>query len=216
MEFHTKHFILNKNPYRKFQISDDDRLLIIKLFCELIFNLKLSIINVVINKENISPNTSSYNVLDNALKYSIQRIENDLKKIDPTKKFMIITDQGRIGKMRMTTRKMQRINFIPSKYNIKPYSQEIKSLIEDPLEKDSKESYFIQLTDLVSFIIYLYSVYKLGVGKIPNRIPRKVDKEKIIELLEKLKGSLNLNASKPDLYGVVCYPKRRNREEQES
>jgi len=216
MEFHTKHFILNKNPYRKFQISDDDRLLIIKLFCELIFNLKLSIINVVINKENISPNTSSYNVLDNALKYSIQRIENDLKKIDPTKKFMIITDQGRIGKMRMTTRKMQRINFIPSKYNIKPYSQEIKSLIEDPLEKDSKESYFIQLTDLVSFIIYLYSVYKLGVGKIPNRIPRKVDKEKIIELLEKLKGSLNLNASKPDLYGVVYYPKRRNREEQES
>lgn len=216
MEFHTKHFILNKNPYRKFQISDDDRLLIIKLFCELIFNLKLSIINVVINKENISPNTSSYNVLDNALKYSIQRIENDLKKIDPTKKFMIITDQGRIGKMRMTTRKMQRINFIPSKYNIKPYRQEIKSLIEDPLEKDSKESYFIQLTDLVSFIIYLYSVYKLGVGKIPNRIPRKVDKEKIIELLEKLKGSLNLNASKPDLYGVVYYPKRRNREEQES
>jgi hypothetical protein len=206
MEFHTKHFILNKNPYRKLQISDDDRLLIIELFCELISNLDISIINVVINKENISPNTS-YNVLDNALKYSIQRIENDLNKIDSTKKFMIITDQGRIGKMRMTTRKMQRINFIPSKYNIKPYRREIKSLIEDPLEKDSKESYFIQLTDLVSFIIYLYSVYKLSVGKIPKRIPKKLDKEKTIELLEKLKGSLNLNASKSDLYGVVYYPK---------
>lgn len=205
MEFHTKYFILNKKPYRSLQISDDDRLLIIELFCELISNLDLSIINVVINKKSILSNT--YNVLDNALTYSIQRIENDLNKIDPSKKFMIITDQGRIRKMRMTARKIQRINFIPSKYNVKPYRKEIKSLIEDPLQKDSKESYFIQLADLVAFIIYLYSVYKLGVGKIPNRMPEKVDKEKVNELMEKLKGSLNLNASKSDLYGVVYYPK---------
>ncbi len=128
IEFHTKHFILNKNPYRELQISDDDRLLILGLFCELISNLDLKIINVVINKGNISPNTP-YNVLDNALKYSIQRIENDLSKIDPAKKFMIITDQGRIGKMRMTARKIQRVNFIPSKYNAKPIRKEIKSLI---------------------------------------------------------------------------------------
>lgn len=208
MEFHTKYFILNKNPYRKLQISDDDRLLIIGLFCELISNLDISIINVVINKENISPNTS-YNVLDNALKYSIQRIENDLNKIDPAKKFMIITDQGRIGKMRMTTRKMQRINFIPSKYNNKPYRQEIKSFIEDPLEKDSKESYFIQLADLVSFIIYIYSIYKLGINKISNRMPKNIDKQVIISLMERLKGSLNLNATKSDLYGVVYYPKQK-------
>jgi hypothetical protein len=205
MEFHTKYFILNKNPYKKLQISDDDRLLIIELFCELISNLEISIINVVINKKNISSN--DYNVLDNALKYSIQRIENDLNKIDPLKKFMIITDQGRIGKMRMTARKIQRINFIPSKYNVKPYRREIKSLIEDPLQKDSKESYFIQLADLVSFIVYLYSVCKLGVGNIPNRMPRKVGKEKILELMEKLKSSLNLNASRSDKYGVVYYPK---------
>jgi len=207
MEFHTKYFILNKNPYRKLQISDDDRLLIIELFCELISNLEISIINVVINKKNIL--SQDYNVLDNALKYSIQRIENDLNKIDPSKKFMIITDQGRIGKMRMTARKIQRINFIPSKYNIKPYRKEIKSLIEDPLQKDSKESYFIQLADLVSFIIYIYSIYKLGINKISNRMPKNIDKRVIINLMEKLKGSLNLNATKSDLYGVVYYPKQK-------
>ena len=84
MEFHIKYFILNKNPYRKLQISDDDRLLIIELFCELISNREISTINVVINKKNIL--SQDYNVLDNALKYSIQRIENDLNKIDPSKK----------------------------------------------------------------------------------------------------------------------------------
>ncbi|MEA3296014.1 MAG: DUF3800 domain-containing protein [Patescibacteria group bacterium] len=205
MEFHTKYFILNKNPYRKLQISDDDRLLIIELFCELISNLEVSIINVVINKKNIL--SQDYNVLDNALKYSIQRIENDLNKIDPSKKFMIITDQGRIGKMRMTARKIQRINFIPSKYNIKPYRKEIKSLIENPLQKDSKESYFIQLADLIAFIIYVYSVYKLNVGKISNRMSKNVNMKNIIGLMERLKASLNLNASKSDPYGVVYYPK---------
>ena len=205
MEFHTKHFILNKNPYRKLQISDDDRLLIIKLFCELISNLDISIINVVINKKNIL--SQDYNVLDNALKYSIQRIENDLNKIDPSKKFMIITDQGRIGKMRMTARKIQKINFIPSKYNSKPYRQEIKSLIEDPLEKNSKESYFIQLVDLVAFIIYIYSVNKLNVGKVSNRMPKNASMKYVIGLMERLKGSLNLNASKSEPYGVVYYPK---------
>jgi len=205
MEFHTKHFILNKNPYRKLQISDDDRLLIIKLFCGLISNLEISIINVVINKKNIL--SQDYNVLDNALKYSIQRIENDLNKIDPSKKFMIITDQGRIGKMRMTARKIQKINFIPSKFNSMPYRQEIKSLIEDPLEKNSKESYFIQLADLVALIVYLYSVHKLGVGKISNRMPKNVNIKSIIGLMEGLKGSLNLNASSSDEYGVVYYPK---------
>ena len=208
MEFHTKDFILNKNPYRKLQINDDDRLLILELFCELTSTLKISIINVVINKENISPNTL-YNVLDNALKYSIQRIENDLNKIDPIKKFMIITDQGRIGKMRMTARKIQRINFIPSKYNNRPYRKEIKSLIEDPLQKDSKESYFIQLADLVASIVYIYSVYKLNVGKISNRMPKNVNMKNILGLMERLKGSLNLNASGSDSYGVVYYPKQK-------
>ncbi len=203
IEFHTRHFALNKNPYRSLQISDDDRLSILKLFCELISNLDMRIINIVINKKNVV--TKDYNVLDNALKYSIQRIENDL--IKSSKKFMIITDQGRIGKMRMTARKIQKINFIPSKFNTKPYRKEIQSLIEDPLQKDSRESYFIQIADLISFIIYNYSIYKLGINEFSNRMPKNLNEITFIELMERLKGSLNLNATKSDKYGVVYYPK---------
>jgi hypothetical protein len=202
-EFHTRNFALNKNPYRALQISENDKAVILKLFCELISNLDMRIINIVINKQNISK--QDYNVLDNALKYSIQRIENDL--IKTSKKFMIITDEGRIGKMRMTARKIQRVNFIPSKYNSKPYRKEIKSLIEDPLQKDSKESYFIQIADLVSFIVYNYSIYKLGINVFSNRMPTNMDRLFFINLMEKLKGSLNLQATKSDKYGVVYYPK---------
>ena len=127
LEMHTKYFLLNKNPYRTLNFSDEDRILMIDRFCDLISQLEIKIVNVVINKRKIQH--ADYKVLDRALTYSIQRIENDLSKIGPTKKFMIITDEGRVGKMRCTSRRIQKINFIPSKYSAIPYRQEIKALI---------------------------------------------------------------------------------------
>lgn len=49
VELHTKHFLLDKNPYRKHAFSDNDRVFIIDLFCELISQIPLKIITVVIN-----------------------------------------------------------------------------------------------------------------------------------------------------------------------
>lgn len=109
-EMHTRHFLLNKNPFRKYNISVDIRVSIVDLFCDLIANLDFKIINVVIVKPRIQK--MNYPVLDNALTYSIQRIENDLNPAhNPQEKFMIITDPGRVGKMRKTSRRIQRINF---------------------------------------------------------------------------------------------------------
>lgn len=53
---------------------------------------------------------------------------------------MIISDEGRVSKMRDTARMLQRINYIPSQFNYASYQKEIKTLIEDPLPKNSKES----------------------------------------------------------------------------
>lgn len=118
-ELHTKYFLLNKKPYRALNISEDDRILIVNLYCKLIAELDIKIINVLINKKKVTG--TKYSVLDRALTYSVQRIENDLKTIEPSKRFMIITDPGREGKMRKTTRRIQRINFIPSKFNQESY-----------------------------------------------------------------------------------------------
>ena len=205
VEMHTKYFLLNKKPYRDMDLKDEDRILVIDLLCDLISQLDWKIINVVINKTKIS--IDNYQILDRALTYSVQRIENDLQKSDPTKKFMVITDEGRVGKMRSTTRKIQRINFIPSKFTPSSYRQEIKSLIEDPLPKSSKESYFIQTSDTVAFIVYLYSIFKLKVGKPHNRLPKEINRKKINNWMDRLKESLNTEASGDDEYGVVCYPK---------
>jgi hypothetical protein len=109
-ELHSKYFLLNKSPYKELNISDDNRIRIIDHYCDLLSQLQIKIVNVVINKKKIS--TTDYDILDKAFTYSIQRIENDLNKTDPAKRFLIITDEGRVGKMRNIARKIQRINYL--------------------------------------------------------------------------------------------------------
>jgi hypothetical protein len=60
-------------------------------------------------------------------------------------------------------------------------------LIEDPLPKDSSESYFIQLADLVACIISLYAVVTQHVGYLPGRLPALIDAARIVAWMGMLK-----------------------------
>ena len=153
-EFHSKEFVTDKNPYHG-KYNPDVRKAILFHHCSFLTTLNLKCVSVVIDKKNI--NRENYNVLKNALTYSIQRIENDLDKSFAGERFMIISDEGRVSKMRDTARMLQRINYIPSQFGYTSYRKEIKTLIEDPLPKNSKESYFIQFADLVAFVVSLYA-----------------------------------------------------------
>lgn len=112
-ELHTKQFLLDKSPYREFGFAPEVKKEIITRFCEFIGSLNIRFVNIVINKTIIR--YPGYDVLNTSLKYSVQRIENDLDPAgNPDARFLIITDEGRVGKMRKTTRAIQRINYIPS------------------------------------------------------------------------------------------------------
>jgi hypothetical protein len=205
LELHTKHFVLNKRPYRALAISDSDRVSIIGLFCDLLAQLDIRIVSVVIAKPRIS--SRRYEVLSTALKYSVQRIENDLDPIrNPASRFLVITDDGRVGKMRRTTRKIQRINYIPSRFGPESYRQEIRSMIEDPLPKDSGESYFIQMADMVAYIVYLHAIAETGIGCNHGRLPAIVTPSVVDSWMQRLLPSLNTAASSTHPYGIVYHP----------
>jgi len=206
LEIHTKYLLLNKGPYRVLNLSDEARIAIVDACCDLLAELSAQAINVCIVKPRVKK--TDYEVLGTALTYSVQRIENDLKPWDhPEHQFLIITDSGRVGKMRKTTRRVQVFNPIPSKVTGGTYRREIQALIEDPLPKDSKESYFIQLSDVLAYVVYLYAVLQTGVGAFPNRMPAAVDRAKVTEWMDMLKPRLNLSASGKEPYGVVFHPK---------
>jgi hypothetical protein len=202
-ELHTRQFILNKAPYHLWQFSEKDRAHIVDLYCQLTAQLDAKIISIVIVKDRLQK--KDVDILDTALTYSVQRIENDLAS-DPQNRFEIITDWGRVGKMRKTTRRVQKINFIPSKFGPTPRRQEIQKLIEDPLPKDSSESYFIQLADLVACVVSFYAVVAQKVGKFPNRMPKFINTDRIYAWMEMLKPALNLKAAGDDQYGVKFHP----------
>jgi len=209
-EFHCKYFLLNKDPYRAFEFSGSDRAEIVSLFCNLASNLNIQFINVAIIKPRITK--PDYEVLDMAFKYSIQRIENTLGSIqNPENKFLIITDPGRIGKMRKTSRRIQRINYIPSKYDGSLYRREIQGLIEDPLPKDSEQSYFIQLCDMVSYLVYLYCLVKTKSGSFSNRMPPEITMKVLEGWMKQLEPCLNTKASAVE-YGIVVHPAKPTRQ----
>lgn len=203
LEFHTKHFLTDKNPYRLYSFSNNDKKDIVFRFADFISGLNVEIVNVVINKKNIfSP---QYPVLENALTFNIQRIENTLRNHSEKEMFLVITDEGRVGKMRKITRKIQKINYIPSKFG-SPYRQEIERLIEDPLPKQSNESYFIQIADFVSYIVFLYSLKKFNKSKWANRVTNKLTFDDVYHCLNIMKNVLNLAASRNNEFGIVHYP----------
>lgn len=204
-EFHTRPFLLNKAPYRDLSLPDSDRVAAVGLYCAAVAQLDARIVNVCIVKPRVT--SPGFKVLDWALKLSVQRIENDLASTgNDDSRFLLITDPGRVGKMRTTTRRVQRINFIPSKFGPQAYRREIQRLIEDPLPKDSRESFFIQTVDLVSWVVYAHSLLETKAGGLPSRLPTAVDADKLVQWMEMLKPVLNTQASRHDRYGIVYHP----------
>ncbi len=204
VEMHTKHFLTDKNPYRQYNWTKEQKQEILKGFTKTIAAMKLNIINVVIDKKKI--NREGYSVLESALKYNIQRIENDSKD---EWKYMVITDSGRLGPMRKTARAIRVYNPIRSKYSYDTTNQPIKNMIEDIMEKDSSESYFIQMCDFVSYFIHLYFDISIRGKSLPNRVANVIDNNFVGRVMATLKekGVLNLKASSDNKYGLVIYPK---------
>lgn len=203
-EMHTKHFLTDKNPYRSYQWIPEVKREIIKAFTLAIAAMDLKTVNVIIDKTKFKDD--NYHVLENALKYNIQRIENDS---NGNWNYIIITDEGRLAPMRKTARAIRTYNPIQSKYSGEISNQPISNMIEDILEKNSTESYFIQICDFISFFVHLYFEIAIQNKDLPKRVVNIIDKEFVRRVMVTLKkaGKLNLKANESNGYGLVIYPK---------
>lgn len=204
-EFHTRHFLADKNPYRCYGWTRDEKQEIIKRYTIAIASMDMQCINVIIDKTKT--HTDTYPVLEKALTYNVQRIENDSAG---RWKYVILSDKGRVGIMSHTARKIRAFNPIPSMFGAEYRNQPIKNMIEDILEKDSKESYFIQTCDFISYFAHLYFLIHERGENLPNRVSNLIDNAFVTRVFATLKAGekLNLKASSMSHpYGFVIYPK---------
>jgi hypothetical protein len=208
-ELHMKEFIQDKGVFHGKFLPNQRREIIFR-YVKLIKTLDLRIINVVINKlKACQKKRINYEVLKNAFSYNIQRLENYIDKDVEDDNFIIITDEGRLEPMTKIARETRRINFIPSRFNQGVSLQRrIKHLIEDPLAKKSKESYFIQIADFIAYIVYLYALRNIANPNIAwgKRVRQVLNYGDEIKLLEEIKNRLNTKASGRNIYGIVSYP----------
>lgn len=205
-EMHTKNFLTDKGEYRQYGWTPEQRRDLLIDYTKAVASLDAKVVNVIIDKTKIQ-HPDTYDVLKTALTYNIQRIENDSHG---EWNYIIITDPGRLMPMRRTAREIRAFNPIPSQYyGTQARNLPVQNLIEDVMEKDSKESYFVQACDFISYFVHLH--YKVNVmhGSLPNRAMRVIDNEFVGRVMATLKKGdlLNLKAAQSHPFGCVIYPK---------
>jgi len=150
--------MINK-PGRLVRIKRNDRLTILRALIDEITHLPdVNAINVVVDKRETD---TSDIVFDRAWRTLIQRFENTLSHhnfpgpANPDERGLIICDQTD-QRLNQLLRKMRRYNPVPNQSSLAPGYRDLrlKYIIEDPVHRDSKHTYFLQAVDTIAFFFY--------------------------------------------------------------
>jgi hypothetical protein len=111
--------------------------------------------------ENIDDGLKIINAITTDKKKHMMLFEYMLNRINTTLQYnkaygVLICDEGNENKLTAVVRKMKKENHIPHQtslygYTNAPRNLPLQRIIEDPLFKTSKSSYFIQLSDFLAF-----------------------------------------------------------------
>jgi len=150
-ELHAGDIWVAGGDFRRLRLSYKQRR---HLFTEIAFFLRgsseIKIIVVSIHKSQFQ--ARRINIKLYAWKLFIQRFENFL--LAEGAHGIVIPDEGSEKVIRDQLRKMRLYNPIRSKFG-DYYRQEIVRILEDPFFRRSKESYFVQMADSISYLCRL-------------------------------------------------------------
>jgi hypothetical protein len=156
-EIHASAFVTKRIKLRN-SVSRNERVDILKKCIDWISTKSyLSVITVRVDKTvNADPFQTAWRTL-------IQRFENTLRRQNfPNPAFntdlgAIVADNTDGKKLTGLLRKMRKINFVPSMFPTSPArNMPIRYVIKDPIYRESKESYLVQLVDVVVYFARQY------------------------------------------------------------
>lgn len=158
-EIHASEFI-NGSPKLNANISRNDKLDILKKCLKwLDSRTDISIVTIRCDKKA----HLEKDIFEFAWKVLIQRIDNTLANKNfpnatANDKGMIIADNTNGGKLTKLLRQMRRYNHVPNLMSFGSGSRNIilRAVIEDPVMRDSADSYFHQMVDVVVYFARQY------------------------------------------------------------
>ena len=148
-EIKSNHLLRNAGDFRPLGLSERARRFIYRGCLELQAKLGLSTFAVVINKAKLGPGN------DPALfawTYLLQRLETLTRKGGPDE-VMLIHDEGEGDTIRKISRRARRFGSSGSLFGGSrrlPFD----GLIDDPVSRNSRQSYFLQLADLNAYAAF--------------------------------------------------------------
>ena len=128
--------------------------------------------------------------------YLLQRLDKFCEAQDHNEQVMVLPDSGHIDFVRRIMRQVRRFQRIPGHYG-GHLEIPARHIIEDPFDKDSKESYFTQLVDWNAYVAHRYKGIA-PTAKTPSDLWDEL-KDKRLSEVNTLTGGLP---------GLVVWPRR--------
>jgi hypothetical protein len=96
-------------------------------------------------------------VRDTAWRYALQRVERFANAAGDTA--LLLPDSGQYIWLRRLAREMRRHSVVGSAFGMGSFQRKLLNvLLDDPVERDSRQSYMIQLADLNAYAAYRFKV----------------------------------------------------------
>jgi hypothetical protein len=147
---------------------------------------------IIISMDKSLPKWTGVNLREYAWKILFQRYENFL--LSKKENGVVYIDGHEDGGLTRVLRKMRIYNPIPSQYGRGYRRIEVRNILEDPSFRDSADSYFIQLTDIVAYL-----------ARLRDNSTQEQRKWELHKLYKTMRPRYNLKAGPQDKFGFK-YP----------
>jgi hypothetical protein len=196
-ELHAQTFIRHCSDGVSSQmLSIFERRVVFEEAIDFIATLPIQIVNVCLPLQKFGgrSNEAHFQAVDRLF----NRIQTNVTRMPTPSHALVIFDKGKERQITKLSRRLSAFNYIPSQFGAWPGGAKAKNfltdrIIEDPVFRESHDSYFLQLSDFVAF-----ALLKREVPPSPF-----VLKWGYHQLFDRLRPVLCLEASRNDAFGVV-------------
>ena len=151
-ELKANYLLRNGGPLRALGLSEQARYSIYRQSMRLHPKLGFRTFAILVNKQ-LHPNRSADGL---AWEYLLQRLERFSTQDQPGTQHLIflVHDEGNAPLVRTYARKARRAGGAGSRFGTGHLRLPFSGLLDDPVPRDSKQSYFLQLADLAAYAAF--------------------------------------------------------------
>jgi hypothetical protein len=194
-ELKAEHFIYGRGPLRKLKMSRRGRLSLYKACLGFVGRLlRAKVFAIAIAKQRLLDRTKDPRRL--GWTYLMQRLDTLCSRSEPSERVMLFPDEGHGLVVQKAMRQIRRYQRIKGFYGT---ALEIpaRSLVEDPVNKNSQNSYFTQVADWVSYVAHR-SKYVAPNTRVPSDFWDELGNARILEV----------NSTTGGPPGIVVWPRQ--------